>query len=136
MSITCLSCEDSNPEFPTGVAGNESVPFSVIDDKTLVKENALAIELLSCCPCDGVDDVSKFVLSPSGVEFLVLKLHWGRIFLTVGFTLDDEGLGGRPGFVEGGVAEEGKFILAELICEFSRDLAGICREGRLGRLER
>lgn len=27
MSITCLSCEDSGPEFPTGVAGNECVPF-------------------------------------------------------------------------------------------------------------
>lgn len=106
-----------------------------MEDQTLVKENVLAIEFLSCCPCDGADGVRRFVLSLSGVEFLILKLHWEGRLLTDGFSLDEEGLGGKPALVEFGVTEE-KLTLAEFIWEFSAFLAGISKEGRLGRLER
>lgn len=50
-------------------------------------------------------------------------------------TLAEFGLGGSPALVEAGLGTEELSVLVKAEREFSRDLAGICKEERLGRLD-
>lgn len=50
-------------------------------------------------------------------------------------TLAEFGLGGNPTLVEAGLGTEEMSVLVKADKEFSRDLAGICNEERLGRLD-
>lgn len=128
---------DEGPAFATGVTGKERVPFADMAERTLVRENALDVEGLSCCPSeDGVPGMRRIVLSLSGFEFFALKLRCGSRFLIDDFVLEEVGLGGSPALVEPGVsAAEGIFIRVEVGNGVSKDLAGICKEGRFGRLD-
>lgn len=101
----------------------------------MVKENDFDEEAaFSCCPSeDGVPGTKRIVLSPSGVELFAFKLLCGRRFLIDDFVLVEVGLGGKPALVEQGLLAI--FILVEEGNEFSKVLAGICKEERFGRLE-
>lgn len=135
---------DAAPEIATGVVGKECVFLAETEEKTLVSENCLVdVEALSCCrpPSeeDGVPGMRRMVrslLTASGMGggggggggFLVLRLRFcGARFL---MTTDDLvhlvelGRGGKPADA-GRAAEAGKAFS-------KKDLAGICREERLG----
>lgn len=77
----------------------------------------------------------RVVLSPLGVKLFIL-LHCGGRFEIDDFARTEGGLGGKPALVEVGVAEGRIFILVELSVEISKDLPGISKEDRLGRLGR
>ena len=142
MSTTCLSCAEPTeaaPESAIGVEGKECVIFAETDEKTLLRENCLNIAGFSCCPSeDVVPEMRRIVLSPSGIdEFFVFRLRCGSRFLMDDFVRVELGLGGKPGGPALDVLGLGEviFILVELGGNaFSKDLAGICKEERLGRL--
>jgi len=142
MSTACLSSAESTeaaPESAIGVEGKECVLFDETEEKTLLRENCLDIAGLSCCPSeDGVPGMRRIVLSPSGIDgFFVFKLLCGSRFLVDDFVLVEVGLGGKPAgpaLVVLGLGED-IFIFVELSGNaFSKDLAGICKEERFGRL--
>ncbi|RZS28364.1 hypothetical protein BHM03_00061952, partial [Ensete ventricosum] len=117
-SITCLSCTADGPQLATGVTGKECVCLvepedkALVEDKTLVIKNCLDVDACSCGPCEeGVPGIRRTVLSPPGVEFLVLRLLCGKRLLMDDFALVEIGLGGKPALTEPGLDKT--FDLAE-----------------------
>lgn len=129
-----FSGRDSEPELAIGVAGKECVAFSE-GKRTLLRENDLEVVGLSKGPSDdGVSGIIRTVFSPSSDKFLALKLLWGsRFFIDLNFT--EGGLGGNPALVEVGLVAEEISILVKAGDVFSRDLTGICKDDRFGRLD-
>lgn len=117
---------------PTGVTGKEYVLLVETEDKTLMKENCLDVEGLSCCPEEGVPGIRRTVLSPSEVKPFVLRLLCEKTLLIDDFVLVEFGLGGRPALAEPGLDKA--CVLAEGI-GLSKVLTGICKDARFGRRE-
>lgn len=113
---------------PIGVSGKERIDLVVEENKTLFRENDLEVEGLSE---SGVSGIMRTVFSPSWVTFFVLVLFCGIRFFIDDMNLAEWGLGGNPDRAELGL---GTSILVKLDNAFSKDLVGICREERFGRL--
>lgn len=124
---------EDESEIATGVTGKECAPLVEKEEKTLVKENCLDVDGLSCFPSeDGVPGIRRTVLSPSGAELLVFRLRCGKKLLMDDFVLVELGLGGKPALTEPGLHKV--YDLADGN-EFSKVLSGICKEVRFGRRE-
>lgn len=113
---------------PIGVSGKEWIDFVVEENKTLLRENDLEVEGLSE---SGMSGIMRTVFSPSRVTFFALVLFCGIRFFIDDMNLAEWGLGGNPDLEELGL---GTSILAKLDNTFSKDLVGICRDERFGRL--
>lgn len=102
----------------------------------MLRENDLEVVGLSKGPSDdGVSGMIRTVFSPSSDKFFALKLLWGSRFLMDDLNLAEGGLGGNPALVEVGLGAEEISILAKAEDVFSRDLTGICKDDRFGRLD-
>ncbi len=113
-------------EVAIGVTGKECVRFADNEFMTFLKENDLNVDVLSCCPSDGVPGTRRIARSPSCAELLALKLCCGMMLFREDFVLVELGLGGNPALVELGLGDI--LILAEVPIWLSRVLAGICKE--------
>ena len=101
----------------------------------MLRENDLEVVGLSKAPSDdGVSGMIRTVFSPSSDKFLTLKLLWGSRFLMDDFNFAEGGLGGNPALVDVGLDIEEISILVKAD-EFSRDLTGICKDDKFGRLD-
>lgn len=107
-------------------------------NKNLLRERDREVEgLLSTGPSDGeASGTIRTVLSLSCEEFLALKLlSESKVLMVDLMALAEFGLGGSPLLEPGLDINVGPSVLLKDDNAFSTDLAGICREERLGLLE-
>lgn len=137
--LPCSCCTFSSPELANGVTGNECAAFVDEGNRILLRERDLEVEgLWSRGPwSDGkVSGTIRTVLSQSCEQVFALKLlsETDSKFLTEDLTLAEFGLGGNP-LLEPGLDNVGPSDLVKEDNALSSDLAGICREERLGLLD-